>query len=42
MTNEEIDIAWFTGLLHDIGRFEQVRSMEHLMILSQLIMLGLG
>ena len=25
MTNEEIDIAWFTGLLHDIGRFEQVR-----------------
>ena len=25
MTNEEIDIAWLTGLLHDIGRFEQVR-----------------
>ena len=25
MSNEEIDIAWITGLLHDIGRFEQVR-----------------
>ena len=25
MTNEEIDIAWLTGLIHDIGRFEQVR-----------------
>lgn len=25
MSNEEIDIAWFTGLLHDIGRFEQVK-----------------
>ena len=25
MTKEDIDIAWLTGLLHDIGRFEQVR-----------------
>ena len=25
MSEDEIDIAWFTGLLHDIGRFEQVR-----------------
>ena len=25
MTNEEINIAWLTGLLHDIGRFEQVK-----------------
>ena len=23
--NEEVDIAWLTGLLHDIGRFEQAR-----------------
>lgn len=23
--NEEVDIAWLTGLLHDIGRFEQVK-----------------
>lgn len=25
MTKEDINIAWLTGLLHDIGRFEQVR-----------------
>lgn len=25
MSKEDIDIAWLTGLLHDIGRFEQVR-----------------
>lgn len=25
MSNEEVDLAWLTGLLHDIGRFEQVR-----------------
>ena len=25
MSKEDIDLAWLTGLLHDIGRFEQVR-----------------
>ena len=25
MKDDEIDFAWFLGLLHDIGRFEQVR-----------------
>lgn len=25
LSNEELDIAWLTGLLHDIGRFEQVK-----------------
>ena len=25
MNNEDVDIAWLTGLLHDIGRFEQVK-----------------
>ena len=25
MTAEDVDFAWFLGLLHDIGRFEQVR-----------------
>ena len=25
LSDEEIDIAWLIGLLHDIGRFEQVR-----------------
>lgn len=24
-TDDEVDIAWLTGLLHDVGRFEQVR-----------------
>lgn len=26
MNNDDIDIAWLTGLLHDIGRFEQVKT----------------
>ena len=25
MSGDEVDFAWFLGLLHDIGRFEQVR-----------------
>ncbi|MDO5518558.1 MAG: HD domain-containing protein [Clostridium sp.] len=25
MSKEEADLAWLTGLLHDIGRFEQIR-----------------
>ena len=25
LTDEDIDIAWLIGLLHDIGRFEQIR-----------------
>ena len=25
LTREDIDLAWLIGLLHDIGRFEQVR-----------------
>jgi len=25
LTREEIDLAWFCGLLHDVGRFEQLR-----------------
>jgi len=25
MSPEDIDLAWLTGLLHDVGRFEQVR-----------------
>ena len=24
-TEDEVEIAWLTGLLHDVGRFEQVR-----------------
>ena len=26
LTQEEIDLAWFCGLLHDVGRFEQLRN----------------
>lgn len=26
MTKEEMDFAWLTGMLHDIGRFEQLRN----------------
>lgn len=26
LTREEIDFAWFTGLLHDVGRFEQLKN----------------
>jgi len=25
MTDEEVDLAWFIGMMHDVGRFEQVR-----------------
>ncbi|MDU2289363.1 HD domain-containing protein [Clostridium disporicum] len=25
MSNEDIEIAWLTGMLHDVGRFEQVK-----------------
>lgn len=25
LTDEDIDLAWLIGLLHDIGRFEQIR-----------------
>lgn len=25
MTTEDIDIAWLSGMLHDVGRFEQIR-----------------
>ena len=25
LSKEDIDLAWLIGLLHDIGRFEQVR-----------------
>lgn len=28
LPEEEVDIAWLTGLLHDVGRFEQQRYME--------------
>ena len=26
MEEEEQDLAWFTGLLHDVGRFEQLKN----------------
>lgn len=26
MAEDERDLAWFTGLLHDVGRFEQLRN----------------
>lgn len=26
LSEEDTDIAWFTGLLHDVGRFEQLRN----------------
>ena len=25
LPEEEVDVAWLTGLLHDVGRFEQLR-----------------
>ena len=25
LPGEDVDLAWFLGLLHDIGRFEQLR-----------------
>ena len=27
-SKEDIDIAWLSGILHDIGRFEQIRRMN--------------
>ena len=29
LPEEEVDIAWLTGLLHDVGRFEQQRVGFH-------------
>ena len=26
LSHEDIDLAWFCGLLHDVGRFEQLRN----------------
>lgn len=26
MEKEEVDLAWFTGILHDVGRFEQLKN----------------
>lgn len=25
LSSDDVDIAWFSGLLHDVGRFEQLR-----------------
>lgn len=28
LSREEVDLAWFCGLLHDVGRFEQLRNYD--------------
>ena len=46
MAEDERDLAWFTGLLHDVGRFEQLRnygtfidaeSIDHAMYGAQIL-----
>lgn len=46
MAKDERDLAWFTGLLHDVGRFEQLRnygtfidaeSIDHAMYGAQIL-----
>lgn len=38
LSEDDCALAWLTGILHDIGRFEQVRRMGLLRIINRLIM----